>query len=221
VDIRARLPPDSRTGRGGGDAVKRRSTTSLAARSAFRRSIARFPDNAGNPVTTRVRALAQAFVAGFPALVGAPMVLFAIGGRYPDATALYVGATLLLGAVALLILGLRSRLTFDDDSLSVRFYGIRATTVRIDEVETATFAMLFPSISYAITLTDRHGRRARIHANWWRDEARIMPPICRRLVARDVAMDRMTARVVSQVLRIKRPKPRIVHHAVLRRDRTW
>jgi len=93
--------------------------------------------------------------------------------------------------------------------------------VRLDELDSATFAMLFPSISYVISLADRRGRKARIHANWWRDEAAFMPPICRALVDHDVAMDRTTARIVSRVLRIKRPAARIVHRALLRRDRTW
>jgi hypothetical protein len=41
------------------------------------------------------------------------------------------------------------------------------------------------------------------------------------IVAGDAAMDRMTARIVSEILGITRPKARIVHRALLRKDRTW
>ena len=202
--------------------MKRRSTTELAVRSAFARSSKGRPDTPPTaPITTRIRPWWQAGVAGFPAVVGGLMVFFALERGAPDSPAVIVGSVILLGALALLVLGLRSFLTLDGERLTVRFYGIRSTTVRLDELHSATFAMLLPSISYVITLADRTGRKARIHANWWRDEAAIMPPVCRSLVEHDVAMDRMTTRIVSHVLRIRRPKARIVHHALLKRDRTW
>jgi len=147
-------------------------------------------------------------------------VFFAIARGVPDSPAILIGTVLLLGALALLVLGLRSFLTLDGNQLTVRFYGIRSTTVRLDELDSATFAMLFPSLSYVMTLADRNGRKARIHANWWRDEATFMPPICRSLVEHDVAMDRMTARIVSRVLKVKRPNARVVQYPLLRKDRT-
>jgi hypothetical protein len=202
--------------------VKRRSTTELAVRSAFARSSKGRPDASPTAsITTRIRQWWLTGVAGFPAVVGGLMVFFALERGVPDSSAVVVGTVLLLGAFALLVLGLRSFLTLDGNQLTVRFYGIRSTTVRLDELDSATFAMLFPSISYVITLADRNGRKARIHANWWRDESTFMPPICRSLVEHDVALDRMTARIVSRVLKIKRPKARVVHHALLRKDRTW
>jgi hypothetical protein len=45
--------------------------------------------------------------------------------------------------------------------------------------------------------------------------------VCRALIEHDVAMDRDTARIASQVLGVPRPKPRIVHHGLFRKDRTW
>ena len=202
--------------------MRRRSTTELAVRSAFARSSKGPPDASSTAsITTRIRPWWLIGVAGFPAVVGGLMVFFALERGVPDASAVVVGTMLLLGAFALLVLGLRSFLTLDGNQLTVRFYGIRSTMVRLDELDSATFAMLFPSISYVITLADRSRRKARIHANWWHDEATFMPPICRSLVEHDVALDRMTARIVSQVLKIKRPKARVVHHALLRKDRTW
>jgi hypothetical protein len=202
--------------------MKRRSTTALAVRSAFARSSkGRTETSPTAKIATRIRPWWLAGVAGFPAVVGGVMVFFALERGAPDSPPVFVGGAILLGALALLVLGLRSFLTLDGDQLTVRFYGIRSTTVRLDDLESATFAMLFPSISYVITLADRNGRKARIHANWWDAESAFMPPICRSLVEHDVALDRMTARIVSQVLKIKRPKARVVHHALLRKDRTW
>ena len=128
---------------------------------------------------------------------------------------------MLVGSAALLVLGVRSFVSLEEGRLTSRFFGIRRTTVRLDELAGATFAMLFPSISYVITFEDRDGRKARVHANWWSNEEELMTPLARALVAGDVAMDRTTARIVSQILRIKRPKARIVHHGLLRKDRTW
>jgi hypothetical protein len=201
--------------------MKRRSTTERAVRSAFARTSKGPPDTFQTAsITTPIRPWWLAGVAGFPAVVGGLMVFLAIERGVPDSPAVLVGTLLFLGALALLVLGLRSFLTLDRNQLTVRFYGIRSTTVRLDELDSATFAMLFPSISYVMTLADRNGRKARIHANWWRDEATFMPPICRSLVEHDVAMDRMTARIVSRVLKVKRPNARVVHHALLRKDRT-
>jgi hypothetical protein len=119
------------------------------------------------------------------------------------------------------VLGLRSGIWIDQDQVTVRFFGVRATTVRFPELTAATFAMAFPSLSYAISLTERTGRKALLHANWWQGEPALLGAAARGLVASDVSMDRSTARIVSKALSIRRPKARIVHHAVLRKDRTW
>ena len=138
-----------------------------------------------------------------------------------DPSGLWVGAVLLVGSVALLVLGVRSFVSLQEGRLTSRFFGVRRTTVRLDQLTGATFAMLFPSISYVITFEDLEGRTARVHANWWSNEEQLMTPLARVLVDGDVAMDRTTARIVSQILRIERPKARIVHHGLLRKDRTW
>jgi hypothetical protein len=49
----------------------------------------------------------------------------------------------------------------------------------------------------------------------------MLATVARGLFDADVPMDRLTARIVSRTLRVKRPKARIIHHALLRRDRTW
>jgi hypothetical protein len=105
--------------------------------------------------------------------------------------------------------------------VTVRFFGLRGTTVRFDELLAATFSMTFPTISFAITLRDRTGRKAVVHANWWRDEGMATVPILSALVEHEVAMDRTTARIVSQVLRVARPAATIVHRGLIRKDRTW
>jgi hypothetical protein len=81
--------------------------------------------------------------------------------------------------------------------------------------------MSFPSISYGLVLVDGQGRKVTVHANWWQGEVEAIRRICRALLQHDVPMDRSTARVVSQALRVKRPKARIVHRALFRKDRTW
>ena len=127
---------------------------------------------------------------------------------------------MLVGSAAILVLGVRSFVGLEEGRLTSRFFGIRSTTVRLDQLAGATFAMLFPSISYVITFEDHEGRKARVHANWWSNEE-AMTPLARALVAGDIAMDRTNARIVSKILRIKRPKARIVHHGLLRKYRTW
>lgn len=163
-----------------------------------------------------------AFVAGFPAFLGGCIAI----ARWIEPTTATpgeppVGQVLLALAAVLLLLGLRSFLRVEDEAITVRFYGLRSTTLRLDELAAATFVMAFPSISYAISLTDQRGRKALVHANWWRDESIAMLAVSRALVQHDVPMDRSTARIVARVLRIKRPKARIIHHALLRKDKTW
>lgn len=164
---------------------------------------------------------ALAFVAGFPGLIGGALLWSTSTRAVGDDDATGIGLAVTALAVALLVLGLGSRLWTTPEGVAVRFFGLRTTAVRYAELQSATFSMLFPSISFAITLTDRHGRHAAIHANWWKGEAVVVRRICQALIDHDVAMDGSTARVVAMVLQIKRPAPRIVHHALLRKDRTW
>ncbi|HEY7591325.1 MAG TPA: hypothetical protein VH723_10045 [Candidatus Limnocylindrales bacterium] len=159
-------------------------------------------------------------MAGFPAAIG---VLALIGylSRSPRDGALPVAMAFLALAGVLLVLGRRSFLRFDDESITVRFFGLRSTTLRFNELAAATFGMAFPSISYAISLVNGRRRKVLVHANWWRDEAIAVAVVCRALLRCDVPMDRSTARIVGKVLRVKRPRARIVHRALLYKDRTW
>ena len=52
-------------------------------------------------------------------------------------------------------------------------------------------------------------------------KGQILEILLQALVDRDVALDRSTARIVSRVLGVKRPKARIIHRGLLRKDRTW
>jgi hypothetical protein len=195
----------------------------VAAATAFSRSRGRPLPPAGAAATarSRIHPAAIAFVAGFPALIGAGGLLGAFERTGTGDPAFTLAMAMFAVAGVLLVLGLLSFIRIDGDALTVRFYGLRSTTVRLSELESATFQMAFPSISFSIALTDRSGRRALVHANWWRDESAIVIPVCRALLEQDVAMDRETARLVAQLLDVPRPKPRVVHHGLFRKDRTW
>jgi hypothetical protein len=162
-----------------------------------------------------------AFVVGFPSAIGTLALVAALSraGTSDNAFPLAMAAFAL--AAVLLILGARSALCVGPHDVTVRFFGLRSTAIRFHEVTAATFGMAFPSLSYAITLTDRRGRKVLVHANWWRDETVVLPLVCRALVDNDVPMDRSTARIVARVLGVKRPRAQIIHRALLRKDRTW
>jgi hypothetical protein len=170
---------------------------------------------------TRIHPAALAFVAGFPAAIGGLALLAASTRSLPDDGALPLGVGLLTLSGIVLVLGLGSSLRVFPDRVSVRFFGVRSTTVRFADLSSATLGMTVPTISFAITLRDRSGRKAVVHANWWREERSIMAPICRAILELDVPVDRSTARVVASVLGVRRPRARIVHHGLLNKDRTW
>ena len=128
---------------------------------------------------------------------------------------------LIVVAGCLFVLGLRSFLVVSPEGVTVRFFGIRTTAVRFDQLTSATFGMAFPSISHAITLRDADGRKALVHSNWWNGEREAVRPICRAILDLEVPVDRSTARTIAMVLRVKRPTAMIVHRGVIRRDRTW
>jgi hypothetical protein len=199
--------------------MRRGSPLHVAFASAFARSLGRVPSAVGR--RQRLHPGALAFVVGFPGLIGAAMVWAAFSRSGVNDGAFAPGVVLLTIAGVLLILGLLSVISVGRDDLTVRFFGLRATNVRFQDLTSATVTMTFPSISFAMALTDRSGRRAVVHANWWREEASIVLPVCRALVEFDVPMDRSIARVVSKLLKIHRPKARIIHHGLLNNDRTW
>lgn len=204
--------------------MKRGSTTEVAVGSAFVRAGQKARRKAGPMPTTvrlRIHPAALAFVAGVPGLMGATFLAVAALEPLPDDGRPPIGMVLLVVGAFILGLGLASRLVVSPDGVTVKFFGLRSTTVRFDELAAATFSMTFLTISYAITLRDRAGRKARIHANWWRDEGMATVPILRALVEHDVAMDRTTARIVSQVLGVERPTATIVHRGAIWKDRTW
>jgi hypothetical protein len=201
----------------------KRGTPSLAAAAtafAWSRRGARQASHEGD-TKLHLHPAALAFVVGFPGVIGAVALIAALSRSLPDDGALPMGVGFLGLAAVLLVLGVRSVLSVRQDRLTVRFFGLRSTTIQFTELRSATFGMRFPSVSFAIALTDRAGRNAIVHANWWRYEASAVVPICRALLKWDVPMDRSTARIVSQVLKVKRPKARIIHHGLLRNDRTW
>jgi hypothetical protein len=202
--------------------VKRDSPLRAAARTAFSKSSGSVDDrDRTGTIRTSIGVRALAFVVGFPGVLGLVAMWVALSrqGVNDGAFPLAVGSLALAGL--LLVLGALSSLSVGPGRLTVRFFGLRATSVRFDELAEATFGMAWPSISFAITLRDRHGRTAVVHANRWRDEAIVMRRVCQALYERDVAMDRSTARIVAATIRVKRPKARILHHAIFRRDRTW
>lgn len=168
--------------------MKRGSTTHVAVGTAFARSV-RGPDGVV-PSTQRLHPGAIAFVAGFPGVVGSAMVLAAFSRDGPDDGAFAPGIVLVAVAGLLLVLGLRSFFSVRADGLTVRFYGLRSTTILFTEVRSATFSMTAPSISYAITLTDVARRKAIVHANWWRNERSIVRPVCQALLDHHVPLDR-------------------------------
>lgn len=194
--------------------MKRGSPLHAAVRTAFASSLGH--GDTGIVAKQGLHPAAVGFVAGFPGVIGAVGLLaaFSRSGVHDGAFPLAVG--LLVVAGILLVLGIRSLLWVEDDRVTVRFFGLRSTSVLFRELQSATFGMAFPSISYAITLTDEGGRKALIHANWWRGEAPAVTAVCRALVEHDVPMDHSTTRLVSRVLRVKRPKPRITHRPWLR-----
>jgi hypothetical protein len=201
--------------------MKRDTRPQFAASTAFAKSIGATDDASPQSVRLRIHRSWLAFVVGFPATTGALILWSGLSHEGADPTVVPIGLVLLAGSAALLVLGVRSYVRLEEGRLTSRFFGIRSTTVRLDQLVGATFAMLFPSISYVITIEDREGRKARVHANWWSNEQTLMNPLARALVEGDVAMDRTTARIVSKILRIKRPKARIVHRGLIWKDRTW
>jgi hypothetical protein len=202
--------------------MRRGALLHTAFRSAFARSQGGPPIGAAvGGSSLRIRGAALVFVVGFPAAIGALALIAAVSRSGPSDGAFALGVGLLAAAGVLLALGLRSVLSVGEGALTVRFFGLRSTTVRFRDLRSATFGMAFPSISYAIALADRNGQKALVHSNWWRNESSVLVPVCRAIVDFDVPMDRSTARVVSQVLKVKRPKAQIIHRALLRKDRTW
>lgn len=176
---------------------------------------------AGAALRVRLHPYAIAFVAGFPGLLGVTALGAAMSRGGTNDGAFPLGAVLLGAAATLLALGLGSYLAVDEQGVTVRFYGARSTRVRFDELVAATFGMSFPSISFNVALKDRRGSTARVHANWWSRERDIMAIVLRELLDRDVSMDRQTAALVARTLKVEAPAARIVHRALLRRDRTW
>jgi hypothetical protein len=203
--------------------MKRGTTTVRAVRSAFARSVPRPGIVEPMPVVarTRLHPWALAFVVGFPLTIGALVIGFNVNRQFDLTGIIVLGVLPTIGALLLLVLGLRSEARVNANEVSVRFLGIRTTTVRFDDLRGVTFEMAFPSISFALVLKDVTGRTVRIHANWWRDERIVVRPICRRVLELGVPLDRSAARVVAEVLGVKRPKATIVHHALFNKNRTW
>jgi hypothetical protein len=172
-------------------------------------------------VETRVRHGAVTLLALMPGALGAIALAAALGRSGPSDGAFPLAIAALLISASLLALGRWSRLSADRELLSVRFFGLRSTTMRFDAAVAATFGMTFPSISFGVTLKDRLGRRVVVHANWWRDEEVVIAFVCRRLLEHDVALDRATANIVARTLAVPRPAARIVHRPLLRKDRTF
>ena len=201
--------------------MKSNDSYDAALQTAFRPGGSSSDEPAVTSVRVRLHGGAIAFVAGFPGLVGVVSLWSAMSDPGDGGGAWTLAAGTLSTATLLLILGLASFLALDEAGVTVRFFGFRSTRVRFDELVAATFGMAFPSISFSLALNDSRGRTARIHANWWRRELDIVPAVLRELLSRDVAMDRQTAALVALTLKVKAPTARIVHRALLNRDKTW
>ena len=104
------------------------------------------------------------------------------------------GAGLLLVAGCLFVLGVRSVIVIRRHDVTVRFFGLRSTTLQFNQLDSATFAMSFPSISYGLALVDSQGRKVTVHANWWQGEVETIQRICRALLQHDVPMDRQRSK---------------------------
>ena len=198
------------------------SSLTAAAGTAFTGRVpARFR-TATEPVEARLQPFAIGFVAGFPGLIGLAGVVAAFSRTGVDDAAFSFGVVCLVAGAALLVLGLLSFIAVDETGLAVRFYGLRTSRIRWDEMASATFGVLPPpSISFAIIIRPRHGRKVIFHANWWRREPELLARVARQVIDRAVAVDRSTARIVGHALDVPRPEATIIHHALLRRDRTW
>jgi hypothetical protein len=186
---------------------ERQSSYDVAAGTAFARSTGAAVSRRTRPL--RIRPSWLAFVVGIPGLIGAVALAAALprGGVADGAFPLAIAMIAL--ALGLLILGAASRLWMFPDGLAVRFFGLRKASVQFGDITSATFGMVFPSISFALRLTQRSGRTATIHANWWDDEAAVMVPLCRALLDRDVPVDQMAATIIGRVLGVDPPPPRI------------
>ena len=169
-------------------------------------------------VRSRVKPVACLVLAAMPGALGVLALFGAFTRTGTSDGAFPLAIASLLIAALLLVLGLRSRLSADMDVLWVRFFGIRGTAVRFDDLVSATFGMTFPSISFGMTMKDGHGKRVVVHANWWRDELSILAFISQRLLEHDVPMDRDTAALVARALGVPAPEVRIVRRPLLRRD---
>ena len=195
----------------------RRTLYDVANATAFRGGLS--DRSTTHHVETRVRLGTLLLLAAMPATLGliAHAAAFSRSGTTDGAFPL--GVVALSSAASLLLLGLRSRLSIDRNQLTVRFFGLRSTTVEFEHVKSATYGMTFPSISFGVTLGDHQGERAVVHANWWRDEPTVIALVAQQLLGRDIAMDEATAGIVARTLRVPRPAARIMHRPLLRRGR--
>jgi hypothetical protein len=189
----------------------------VANATAFRGRLSDRPTT--HSVETRVRLGTLLLLTAMPATLGliAHAAAFSRSGTTDGAFPL--GVVAMTGAASLLLLGLRSRLSIARNQLTVRFFGLRSTTVEFEHVKSATYGMTFPSISLGMTLKDHQGKRAVVHANWWREEPTVIALVAQQLLERDIAMDEATASIVARTLRVPRPAARIMHRPLLRRDR--
>jgi hypothetical protein len=158
-----------------------------------------------------------AFVVGFPSAIGVLALAASVSRSGTSDGAFPIAVSALALAAVLLVLGARSAILVGTADMTVRFFGLRRTTVRFQDLREATFGMVLPSLSYAIRVVDRNGRQVLVHANWWQDERAVLTPVCRALIDHNVPMDHATARVVSRVLGVKRPRAQIAHRAWLQK----
>ena len=157
----------------------------------------------GTTVVSRLRrdqlASGGALFLGF-AFLG---VLAGIGGPAPMQWQIVLPLTLF--GLCFLVLGVRSRLVADDETISVCFFGLRSSSVAWREVVAATYFMAFPSISFAVTLRTRSGRRLLVHWYWWRKEREIARLMARQLLRYGAEFDEVTASIVSRELHVPPP----------------
>lgn len=146
-----------------------------------------------------VRRSSLAFAAGFPAAIGAVAVAVAGSRSGTSDGAFPFGIALITLGAALLALG--ESAARDSRVSPGSVFGLRTTELRLADVSEARFGMVFPSISYAVTLRTDQGRRVVLHANWWTNEPEVMRLGASQLDERTVQMDRGTRRVLDRYAR--------------------
>ncbi len=136
-------------------------------------------------------------------------VLAGIGGPAPMQWELVLPVGLF--GISFLVLGVRSRLVADEETIRVCFFGLRSSSVAWRDVVAATYFMSLPSSSFAVTLRTRSGQRLLVHWYWWRKEREIARLMATQLLRYGAEFDEVTASIVSRELHVPPPLALLAH----------